>query len=200
MTTKNKNTAPAVKLTARSFPLYSKSRGKMPAPSVWQNGTALEHLGECSGLKLTTFAAAGYTVSSEGVDAQRARLVVKNKKGEALAYVSLLVSQGGSQAAYLMRRYSMADVEKMSEEQRQMVALVEVFRSFKDKAVSLEVWEDVGNPGAWLAKKWNKWVEKGNAPTFLNETGTGCQGWEKGIIPSGQIADAIQTVLDESDE
>ena len=122
--------APTVSLRKpRSFNLYSKSQGRAPAPTVWANGTALEHLGNASGLALTVWEAEGVHFTSEGNDAERARVRV-SRDGEVLGFISLLVSNGTSEDAFLMRRYSMADYSSLSAEEKQHRAVLAVFGRF----------------------------------------------------------------------
>jgi len=122
--------APTVSLKKpRSFNLYSKSQGRAPAPTVWANGTALEHLGNASGLNLTVWEAEGVHFTSDGSDANRARVRV-SRGGEVLGFISLLVSNGTSGHAFLMRRYSMADYLGLSTEEKQHRAVLAVFARF----------------------------------------------------------------------
>lgn len=177
-------------LKQKTFPLASKTRGAAPDPTVWANGTARERLGDASGLVLSTFAADGVTFTSEGADGERARVRITKGK-QTLGFISLLVSNGSSTDALLMRRYSMADVLELTTEEKQAQEVFNVFAGFK-KSVA-KGWEFMPeeSKAKYLNAQWGA-VEK---KTLLHANESGTAMIEFAPTPR-QLADAIQAVVD----
>ena len=174
----------------QDFPLASKGRGSAPDPTVWANGTAREHLGDASGLRLSTFAAEGVTFTSEGSDGERARVRISKGK-QTLGFISLLVSNGTSGDAIMMRRYSMADVLKLSPEEKQAQEVFNVFSTFKKRVKDAWPHMPEKSKADYLSAQWAA-VEK---KTLLHANESGTAMVEFAPTPR-QVADAIQEVVD----
>lgn len=190
---KSKSTTAAapVKLVKRSFPVYGKKGGAAPAPTVWANREAVESLSDARGECLVTFAASGVAFTSEGVDADRARLKV-SKGGETLGYVSLLISAPGNDACSMMRLYQMADLTGLSQKDKQThqtrVAIAGLVSGNLKK-----LWPSIpaSARAGMLADLWKMVAdEKRKLPT-TDETGTAALQF---IPTPGQVAEAIDAV------
>jgi hypothetical protein len=180
-----------VSLAKRSFPVYGKKGGAAPAPTVWANGEAVESLSSARGECLVTFAASGVSFTSEGVDAERARLKV-SKGGKTLGYVSLLISAPGNDKCSMMRLYQMADECGLSQEQKETHQTRVAIAGLVSGPLKV-LWPgiDPSQRALFLSDLWKKLkAEKRKLPT-TDESGTSPMSF---IPTPSQVAEAIDTV------